>query len=56
MFLPNKKKQKIKTTIELKRTLYLKRIKLADMEINLKKKMNALELKIKEKELDRLMN
>jgi hypothetical protein len=53
---PKQKKQKIKTTIELKRTLYLKRIKLADMEINFKKKMNALELKIKEKELDRLMN
>jgi hypothetical protein len=53
MFLQKKKK---KTTIELKRTLYLKHIKLADMESISKKKMNALELKIKEKELDRLMN
>jgi hypothetical protein len=46
-----KEKRKKKTVLQLKRTLYLKRIQLANMEINFKKKMYELELKIKNKEL-----
>jgi hypothetical protein len=44
-----KEKRKKKTVLQLKRTLYLKRIQLANMEINFKKKMYELELKSKTK-------
>ncbi|KAJ3640329.1 hypothetical protein Zmor_003636 [Zophobas morio] len=41
-----------KNTADLKRLLYLKRIKLAEMELNFKKRLYRIELEIKEKELE----
>lgn len=44
------------STLALKRLLYLKRIRLTEMEINYKKRLYELDLKIKQAELKKISN